>query len=467
MRERKKTTRRDFLKVATTSAIAAGAAPVILGRSKAQELRLRPARPVAPNDRVRIATIGMGIIGFIDTEAALEVPGVELVAAADLYDGRLVRTQELFGPEVATTRDYREILARDDVDAVLVCTPDHWHTQIAVEAMKAGKHVYLEKPMVHKIEEGPEIIAAQQETGKVLQVGSQYVSSIVYDKARELFASGAIGEINLVEATMNRNSALGAWQYSIPVDASPETIDWDRFLGNAPKHDFDPVRFFRWRNYWDYGTGVAGDLYVHLFTGIHHALQSHGPTRAFAQGLLRFWKDGRDVPDVMMGLFEYPETATHGPFLLSLQTNFVDGGGGGSTFRFVGNEGVLTINWNSLTLERSPMQPPSVQQVMEGYNSVQTFSEAGRAAFEAAYRQQHPSRPRAEPRESREFRAPQGYDERIDHFANFFASIRDGAPNVEDAAFGYRAAAPSLLANMSYRQGKPLQWDPDGMKLIA
>src|SRR5690606_3743226 len=238
MRERKKTTRRDFLKVATTSAIAAGAAPIILGRSKAQELRLRPARPVAPNDRVRIATIGMGIIGFIDTEAALEVPGVELVAAADLYDGRLVRAQELFGPEVATTRDYREILARDDVDAVLVCTPDHWHTQIAVEAMKAGKHVYLEKPMVHKIEEGPEISARQQATGKVDGAGSQYCKPIVYDKGRGRFGSGAIGQINLVEATMNRSSALGAWQYSIPVDCSPETIDGDRFLGHAPKHDF-------------------------------------------------------------------------------------------------------------------------------------------------------------------------------------------------------------------------------------
>ncbi len=467
MREQKKTTRRDFLKVATTSALAAGAAPVILGRSEAQQLKLRPTRPIAPNDRVRIATIGMGIIGFIDTETALQVPGIELVAAADLYDGRLVRTKEVFGADVDTTRDYREILARDDVDAVLVCVPDHWHTKIAVDAMQAGKHVYLEKPMVHTIEEGPQILAAQEETGKVLQVGSQYVSSIIYDKAQELVAAGAIGEINLVEATMNRNSAIGAWQYSIPVDASPETIDWDTFLGHAPKREFDAVRFFRWRNYWDYGTGVAGDLYVHLFTSIHHTLQSHGPTRAFAQGMVRYWKDGRDAPDVMMGLYEYPEAATHGPFLLSLQTNFVDGGGGGSTFRFVGNEGVLTINWSSLTVERNPMSQASLQQIMEGYNSVRTFSEAGQKAFEEAYRSEHTAMPRPQPSESQEFRAPQGYDDRLDHFANFFASIREDAPNVEDAAFGYRAAAPSLLANMSYRQGKALGWDPEAMKLIA
>src|SRR5947209_9697364 len=281
--------RREFLQVV---AGAASAAPTVLS---AQRAGTAPA--VAPADRIRVAIFGVGIRGRQDVRSALRVPGVELAAAADVYDGRLTLAKELWGSQVVTTRDYREVLARPDVDAVIIATPDHWHTQMAVDAMKAGKHVYVEKPMVQELDEGPRLIDAARQTGRIVQVGSQHPSSIVYAKARELFRAGAIGELNLVEAWINRNSSMGAWQYSIPPDASPQTIDWDRFLGNAPKRPFEPVRLFRWRNYRDYGTGIAGDLFVHQFSGIHFVMDSIGPQRVCASGGTYFWKDGRDVPD--------------------------------------------------------------------------------------------------------------------------------------------------------------------------
>src|SRR5664279_5006349 len=283
------------------------------------------AQNVSPNDRVRIALIGSGGQGSGDTRNALAVGGVELAAVADIYDGRLKRAREVWGDQVFTTRDYREVLARKDVDAVIVATPDHWHSAIAIDAMNAGKDVYCEKPMVQQLSQGAPMIEAQKRTGRIVQVGSQRVSSIVYGKAKEMLASGAIGELNMVEAWVDRNSAIGAWQYSIPPDASPSTIDWDRFLGRAPKLPFEPVRLFRWRNYRDYGTGVGGDLFVHLFSGIHFIPGAIGPSRVFATGGLRFWKDGRDVPDVMLGLYDYPARGKFPAFNLSLRVDFVDG----------------------------------------------------------------------------------------------------------------------------------------------
>jgi len=275
--------------------------------------------PFMSNETVQIALIGAGGMGMGDTRYAVSLPGVKLVAVCDVYDGRLARAKEQWGKDLFTTRDYREVLARKDVDAVIIATPDHWHQRITVEALNAGKDVYCEKPMVHSIDEGAAMIEAQQRSGRTLQIGSQYVSSLMYQKAKELLAAGAIGQLNMVEAWLDRNTAIGAWQYSIPPDASPATIDWDRFLGSAPKRPFEPIRMFRWRNYRDYGTGVAGDLFVHLLTGLHFATGSTGPTRVYATGGLRFWKDGRDVPDVMLALLDYPG------FTVTLKVNFESG----------------------------------------------------------------------------------------------------------------------------------------------
>ena len=433
------TTRRTFLQASTAGL--AQAAP----------------RKISANDKIRIATIGHGGMGSGDTRYALSVPGVELAAVCDIYDGRLTRVKELYGSQIFTTRDYREVLSRKDIDAVIVATPDHWHSAISIAAMEAGKDVYCEKPMVHAISEGEKVIAAQERTGQMFQVGSQYVTSLVYQKAKELVSGGAIGTLTMVEAWLDRNTAIGAWEYSIPPDATPANVDWDRFLGSAPKRPFEPVRLFRWRNYQDYGTGVAGDLFVHLLSGLHTVTGSLGPERIMSTGGLRYWKDGRDVPDVMLAMLDYPAQAAHPEFSFALRVNFKSGVGTEDFgFRFIGTEGVLDTSMSSMTLHKTP------QETAPGY-TITTFPQAVQDDYLREYRKKYPAIPATadgmRPEATQKFSPPPGYDSHREHHRVFYDSVRSRKRPVEDAVFGLRAAGPALLSNTSYFEKRICKWD--------
>ena len=209
--------------------------------------------------------------------------------------------------------------------------------------------------MIKNITEGHSIIKVEQETNAILQVGSQGMSGIYSAKARELYKSGIIGDLVMVEIFNDRYSSEGAWQYPIPPDASPDTIDFDTFLGSAPKVKYDPIRFFRWRNYQDYGTGVAGDLFVHSFSTLNFVIDSLGPKSAKSTGGLRYWKDGRDVPDIMMSLYDFPKTDSHPEFNAVLRINFIASNGGGGGFRLVGTEGAMTVGWTSVSVVHNQM----------------------------------------------------------------------------------------------------------------
>ena len=409
----------------------------------------------SPNDHIQIALIGAGGMGCGDVRSSLATGGSKLVAASDIYEGRLTHAKEAWGNDVFTTRDYREVLARSDIDAVIIATPDHWHRQITIDALQAGKDVYCEKPMVQQVDDGKPVIEAARQSGRILQIGSQRVSSVVYQKAKDLLSTGVIGQLNMVEAWWDRNSALGAWQYSIPPDATPATIDWDRFLGRAAKVRFEPTRLFRWRNYQDYGTGVAGDLFVHLFSGLHFVTGAMGPQRVFAMGGLRFWQDGRDVPDVLLGLYDYPT------FNLALRVNFVDGAGESSGFRFIGSEGILTIG-HGVTVTKEP------RETEPGY-TIDTFEKAEQQKFLKVYKEKYP-RPRAtadgiRPQAEDRYLPPPGYDDHLDHHQNFLNAVRTRKPVVEDATFGFRAAGPALLSNISHFEKRVCHWDPETMTL--
>ena len=402
-------------------------------------------------------------MGQGDARSSVASGMTKLVAACDCYDGRLEHMKEEYGSDIFATKDYQEILARKDIDAVLIGTPDHWHSRITIEALEAKKDVYCEKPMVQHVEDGMPVVEAQKRSKQILQIGSQRVSSVIYKKAQELFRAGAIGQLNMVEAWWDRNSAVGAWEYAVPSDADPATCDWNRFQGRAPKTVWDAHRFFRWRCYRDYGTGVAGDLFVHLFSGLHFITGATGPTRAFATGGLRFWDDGRDVPDVLIGLFDYPATSNHPGFNLVLRVNFVSGAAESSGFRFTGSDGIMTVG-SKVTLSR---QAPPTEP---GY-SVDTFTEAMQEEYLQKYHQEHPvlQASVATMRNTRDevFSAPAGYSDHKDHHLNFALAVRSRKPVVEDAVFGFRAAGPALLSNLSYFEKRFVEWDPVAMRIKA
>jgi len=462
---KKNPTRRSFLKKATLGSAAVTSAPFLISASKDEKIVLERSYTHAnysANGQINLGLIGSGIQGIFDTKAALTVSGVKLVAACDLYTGRLDRAKELWGDDIFVTRDYRKLLDRKDVDAVIIATPDHWHKKIAVDALKAGKHVYCEKPMVQKWQDGKELISAQKSTGKICQIGSQGMSSLGNEKAKQLYEEGAIGEIVMLDFYNDRYSAEGAWQYPIPPDAGKETVDFDTFLGNAPKVPYEAKRFFRWRNYQDYGTGVAGDLFVHAFSTLNHVISSHGPNRALATGGLRYWNDGRDVPDVSITLYDYPKTDTHAAFNAAFRINFIAGSGGGGGFNLIGTEGQMEVGQNSVSVKRSKLG-----MVPGGYSMI-AFTEATQEKIRQGYTAQNlDTRDSSLRTGTTTWEAPRDYKGgHHDHFYNFFTAIRENGKVIQDPTFGLRAAGAALLANESYYKKLPVDWDPTAMKLM-
>jgi predicted dehydrogenase len=451
MKEKDEPSRRNFLRKLGTATAAVAIGQNVFAADKKNEVfaYLKRQAGISANDQVNIALIGAGGQGSEDTNVALKIPGVKLVAVCDLYDGRLADAKKRWGNDIYTTKIYKEILNRKDIDAVIIGTPDHWHQQISIDAMHAGKHVYCEKPMIHSITEGPAIIKAQQETGKVFQVGSQGVSSLGNEKAKELLASGAIGQLNYAEGFWARRGPVEVWQYPIPADASPQTVDWDTYVSNVHKRPFDEKRFFRWRNYTDYGTGMAGDLFVHLFSSLHFVTGSHGPEKIYASGGLRFWNDGREVPDVLLGTFDYGKNAVHPAFNLSLRCNFVDGTSGTTYLRLVGSEGAMDITWDKVVLKRNKVVASDDPFYLE------KLRQSG---------DRNPERKKMLPPEEIVFDADKGYlGGPYDHMNNFITAIRNNGKVTEDATFGYRAAAPALLCNDSYFKNEAMHWDPEKM----
>jgi predicted dehydrogenase len=249
---------------------------------------------------------------------------------------------------------------------------------------------------------------------------------------------------------------MGAWQYTIPPDANTTTCDWPQFQGNAPKHAWDPKRFFRWRNYRDYGTGVAGDLFVHLITGLHTVTESTGPNRIYATGGLRYWKDGRDVPDVMLATMDYPETEAHPAFNFVLRVNFKSGVSESFGVKFIGSDGTMSVSFSDLDLEQVP-RPDEFDY------TIASFTNDMQKRLREAWEEKHPAASVSNIKPNRSQKFSSEINPQLIHHQNFYRSIREGAPMIEDATFGLRAAGPALLTNQSLFESKVMSWDPQTM----
>jgi predicted dehydrogenase len=311
-------------------------------RGTAGTVLLAPQAMTAAGERVRFGMIGIGMQGCGLLGAAIGLPGVECVAAADLYDGRHTLAREITGnPNLPTTRRYQELLDRKDIDCIVAAVPDHWHMRVVVDACNAGKDIYCEKPMSHAAAQGFEMGEAARKNSRIVQIGSQRVSSVLCAKARELYAAGAIGEVEMVELTLGRNDPTGAWQYPPPFDLSPANLDWDTWLNDAPKIPFDAKRFARWRCWREYGTGVGGDLMVHLISGMLFTLGwNEAPRSAQALGGIFRWKDGRNMPDLHAVLFDYHGVPVYVRLGLGTETP--------ELARFMGPKGILDANGGEL-----------------------------------------------------------------------------------------------------------------------
>ena len=435
-------TRREFIGKSVAGAAAAGlgwsGGPAILSGS--------------PNETITVGIVGAGIRGLELMQAILNVGG-KVAVVCDLYDGHFRRAQEIQA-NTPTTREYREVVERKDLDAVVIATSDHWHAPVAIAAMRAGKDVYCEKPMSHTIPEALEMAKVSKETGRFVQVGSQSLSMLSTQKARELVEGGQIGTVYSVQASIYRSSAVGAWRYPVPPDASPQTVDWDRFQSNVPKRPFDAQRFFQFRNWWDYGTGIAGDEYVHLLSRVHYVLGVQYPLSAVAQGGIYKWIGDRDVPDIHNTFYDY------GKFTAVVLANLVSNWDSGEIVRFYGDKGTVELTeWAANLVPYNPVEEYGYPLESWPKDTKEKFIE------------EHKNDPLADvgTADKQPKRKKESFTQKAegteDHFRNLFESIKTRKQPVEQVEFGCGTAVACHMANISYREKRKVSWDAQKLDL--
>ena len=441
-----KYTRREFVRQSASTVAGLG----LMVNGEWINFGLSPwPKPVGPNDRVNLGFIGFGIRGNILLEAAKETGQANLVEACDCYQGHLARAKERTDGKIETNfAQYKRMLDRKDIDAVVIATPDHWHLPMVLDALSAGKDVYIEKPMTHSIEDGPNMIDAARRNKRIIQAGSQWVSSDQHKKAREIVASGKLGKITKITASYNRNSGTGAWNYPIPLDVQDGVnFNWTEWRGPAPKVPYDPERVFRYRKYWDYSGGISTDLFVHLITSIHFIMGVEMPKSVVSCGGILVRRDGREVPDTLDALFDY------GDLCVCMSSTFNSATTAGQGIQFLGTDGSLSLLLGGAMSEKAEYKT-------EGYGySIDSWPKAMQEEFMNQGNHRQEAEGTGEKPAAAEVHFESKPDATVLHLANFFEAVRTRQPSYETAEVGHHAAAAGHMVNLSYRSGRKMSWD--------
>ena len=385
----------------------------------------------AANETIQVGCIGTGGRAQVLMKALARIPGVAITAVCDVWDDNLAKGRELAAPGAFSTRDYRAILDRKDIDAVLIGTPNHQHVPMTVAACSAGKDVYVEKPLTHMLAEGPKAIEAQNRSKRIVQVGLQQRSMPQFQKGYELVRSGQLGPIRKVHLTWNRNAArTGYVQYHI----DPASVDWQAWLGGARPQAFDPYRFRQWRWFWDFGGGVLADLMVHYIDVAHWYLGVDHPDAAVTIGD-KFTAQQWETPDTAQTLLHYPNAQVY------FESTFLNARNG-AMLEFMTPEATLYLDRGRL--EVIP----------------ETRRDAGNRNPAA------PSVPASElilgsgPRGADFYDKPDG---ELLHLANWLECVRSRKTPNAPAEAGVSAASAAHLGNLAYRENRVARWETDGV----
>ncbi|MFC1782634.1 Gfo/Idh/MocA family protein [Planctomycetota bacterium] len=445
----KKYTRREFIK--KTVAGAAGVAAAHLGF---------PAilRSASPNETIGIGVIGFGIrarqmmcaLGHAHPQAAPNATGFgtitrkdrtrgygrknqtlvkpfdteQIRAVCDIYQDALKYASEMFPPNVKYYDNYRKVLDDPDIDCVMIFTPDHWHVKIAIDACKAGKDVFIEKCPTHNFTEGVALKKAVEENKRVLQLNESGVHSAATKKMRDIVRSGALGRVHLVRICKDIQADRRLWDWPIPSDLSPKTINWKEFLGSAPYHEFDPKRVIQWRCYWDYGTGVCGDLFSHTLAVVNTVMDIHIPKTAVASGGTYELNDYMYVPDLYHSIYEYPDKG----LTVNFSSNFAAPQPYSDTV-YYGTDAAMTQKGSQIHISN---KPGSGKEPLEIIRPQRTSEMSGQET----------------------------------HFHEFFDAIRTRGKTTCDMHMCFGEDLACHMGTEAFHRGRKVTWDPEKMEII-
>ncbi len=369
------------------------------------------------NETINIGCIGTGgrcrrLMGNLSG-----VPGTRIGAVCDIWDDALAQAKALASPDAFATKDYHELLARSDIDAVLIGSPDHWHVPMTVDACNSGKDVYVEKPLTHDLSEGEAVIRAQNENQRVVQVGTQQRSMVQFEMAREILRQGDLGSIHKIHLTWNRNR-ISAPPRSYDID--PSSVDWKEFLGNAPDQPFDPYRFRNWRWFWDFGGGILTDLMVHWIDAVNWLLDMPDPAMATSIGDT-FAMDRWEAPDTIQTLLRYPDREIQvyfeGTFVNQRNKAMVE---------IMGTRGTMYLDRGRFEIHPEPGSGLEHQEFFPG---------------------------------TRERGADFDVDGGTPHLQNWIDAVRNRSRPNTPAEEGVRACVSAHLGNLAYRTGQVARLD--------